>query len=357
MMQPVYIRSASAISPQDTFDTEQLPEVLYHNGNRLLYVQDPNYRDYINPVAIRRMSRLLKRGISTGIKALQLAKLEKPDGIITGTGLGSITDMEQFIKDMIAYNEEALNPTYFIQSTYNSINGWLALKTKCTGYNQTYVHRGHSLELSILDAQMLLNETNEQQTYLVGAFDEMTDEHFRIKEKKGYWKKELNNSLELLEHSDTQGSISGEGAAFFTITNIKEDAICRMQGIKMLSNADGNSVEDAINELLSSSNINKEDIDVALCGMNGNKLHQPMYDHVVANIADTTTIAAYKHLCGEYDTSMGFALWMATKMFADQQIHPDAVVKNGSNQSINHILIINHFMDCNASVILLSNNQ
>lgn len=354
MMQPVYIRSASAISPQDSFDAEQLPDVLHHSDKALLFVQDPNYRDFINPVAIRRMSRLLKRGISAGMRALQLADIEKPNGIITGTGLGSMTDMQQFIKDMIAYNEGALNPTHFIQSTYNSINGWLALQTKCTGYNQTYVHRGHSLELSLLDAQMLLNETEEEQTYLIGGFDEMTEEHFFIKSKKHYWKKELDNTLDLLAHSNSIGTISGEGAAFFTITNNKENTLCKLNGIKLLSDTSATAVKSAIEELLAEQNTDKEAIDILLCGMNGNSAHQPLYDELLADTPTATTVAAYKHLCGEYDTSIGFALWLATSIFKTQQLHPKTVIKEGSSDRINKILLVNHYMDTNASVMLLS---
>src|SRR5690606_27512480 len=137
-----------------------------------LFVQEPDYREFINPVAIRRMSRLIKMGIGCGMKALQEANVKKPDAIITGTGLGSMTDTEKFLKDMILLKEEALNPTYFIQSTYNSINGWISLQTKSTGYSQTYVHRGLSIEMALLDAQLFLNETEEDKYVLAGGFDE-----------------------------------------------------------------------------------------------------------------------------------------------------------------------------------------
>lgn len=353
-MQPVYISSAAAISPQESFDVEQLPATLHHSDKHILFVQDPNYRDFINPVAIRRMSRLLKRGISAGMKALQMAGLDKPTGIITGTGLGSMTDMEHFIKDLIAYNEEALNPTYFIQSTYNSINGWLALQTKCTGYNQTYVHRGHSLELSLLDAQMLLNETTERETYLVGGFDETTEEHVFIKNKKQYWKQGLDNTLDVLKHSDTIGTISGEGAAFFTITNNSDNAICSIKGIKMLNSVATEDIQNAIDTLLKDNGIGLNDIDLALLGVNGDSRHQAMYTSTTEKLLGNTSIGAFKHMCGEYETAVGFALWMATRIFATQQIHPTAIIKEGTSKAYNNILIVNHYLDCNASVMLLS---
>ena len=144
MMQPIYISSGSIISPQQHFEDEGFLLDIKSTDAEALYITDPNYRNYINPVAIRRMSKMLKMGISTGMNCLKQAGIETPDAIITGTGRGSMLDMEQFLLDMIKLEEEALTPTAFIQSTYNSVNGWLALKTKCKGYSQTYVHRGTS---------------------------------------------------------------------------------------------------------------------------------------------------------------------------------------------------------------------
>ncbi len=354
MMQPVYIRSASVISAQDSFNTNSLPEELKNYADGKLFVIDPNYRDYINPVAIRRMSRLLKAGISAGMQALKNAELEQPDGIITGTGRGNMTDMEIFTKDIIKLEEQALNPTYFIQSTYNSINGWLALQTKCTGYNQTYVHRGNSLALALLDAQMLLNETNEHQTYLVGGFDELTDEYVVVKHKINYWKKEEINSLELHQHNNTPGTIAGEGSAFFTMTNQKENAQAKLKGIKALETTDPETIQRAISEILTEHDLNKDDIDVMYCGMNGDRRHQPLYDAITEELSANTSIAAFKHLCGEYETSSGFAIWLAMQTFQQQLLHPATIIKEGQSKNITHTLIVNHYLQSNTSIILLS---
>ena len=60
MMKPVYILSACAISPQHSFDPSQFLKPVVSSGEGKLFVADPDYRQYINPVAIRRMSRLMK---------------------------------------------------------------------------------------------------------------------------------------------------------------------------------------------------------------------------------------------------------------------------------------------------------
>ena len=353
-MQPVYILSSSAISPQHSFGPSEFLKPVISSNSGKLFVTDPDYRQFINPVAIRRMSRLIKMGIAAGMNALKLAGIERPDAIITGTGLGSMTDMEHFLKDMIQLNEEALNPTYFIQSTYNSVNGWIALQSKCTGYNQTYVNRGLSLELSLLDAQLLLNETEEKKVALTGCFDELTDEYFIVKNKVHYWKKDIPNSSELLKHNDTVGTIAGEGATFFTLSNESAHAICALKAIKMIQQPDAFSIVKQVDDLLAAHSLDKEAIDVILTGMNGDASFQPLYDAALKDFSEDTTVGVFKHLTGEYPTASGFALWLAVRLFDTQNIPAEIIYKKGKNREIKNILVLNHYILNTASLMLLS---
>ena len=354
MMKPVYILSACAISPQHSFDPSQFLKPVVSSGEGKLFVADPDYRQYINPVAIRRMSRLMKMGISTGMKALELAGVTTPDAIITGTGLGSMTDMERFLKDMINMEEQALNPTSFIQSTYNSANGWLAMQTKCTGYNQTYVNRGFSLELSLLDAQLLLDEEGRVNTVLVGCMDEMTPDYFIVKSKVHYWKKELPNSLELLTHDQTKGTIGGEGTAFFTLSGSPDNSICSLREVKMLKEPTPEMLPTEISTLLERHGLAAADIDVVICGMNGDVTFQPLYHEALSIFPEQTSVAAFKHLTGEYPTASGFAVWLAAQLFRDQQILEEVLIRKGSQKPIRHLLIVNHYILNTASLMLLS---
>jgi len=354
MMQPVYILSSCAISPQHSFEPEQFLRPVLSTPDGKLFVVDADYRQFINPVAIRRMSRQMKMGISAGMRALQLAGVARPDAIITGTGLGSMTDMEHFLKDMIALNEEALNPTYFIQSTYNSINGWIALQSKCTGYNQTYVNRGFSLELSLLDAQMLLHETEEKQTALVGCFDELTPDYFVVKSKVHYWKKDIPDSLSLLQHNQTPGTIAGEGTAFFTLSNENVNAVCALQGLKMIQRPDTATIQGSIRNFLNEHGLDIADIDVVIAGMNGDAGFQPLYDEALKDISENTTITAFKHLTGEYPTASGFALWLATRLFTSHTIPEEIIIRKGTHSDLKHMLVLNHYILNTASLILLS---
>lgn len=355
MMQPIYISSTCAISPQDSFEPNNFLKELFSSTNGKLCIVEPDYRQFINPVAIRRMSRLIKMGITCGIKALQNAAVEMPDAIITGTGLGSMTDTEKFLKDMISLEEEALNPTFFIQSTYNSVNGWLSLQTKATGYNQTYVHRGFSAEMALLDAQLFLNENSERKYVLVGAFDEMTEEYFWVKSKVDYWKTSPPDSKKLLQHSDTNGTIGGEGAAFFVLSNNEENALCKLREIKMIENPATINIQKQINELLAAHQLTTQDIDLIICGKNGDHRFEDLYESALATFDKTrTNIAVFKHLTGEYPTASGFAVWLAAQCFSIVQLPTEIQYQTATSPApIRNILIINHYILHSASLILL----
>jgi len=352
MNEKLYIKASSCISPQHSYDAGMFLAPAMSSDNGRLYVVEQDYRKYISPVAIRRMSRLLKMSITAGMQCLADAGV-LPDAIITGTGRGSVSDMEHFLRDMIEFKEEALNPTYFIQSTYNSVNGWLALQTKCTCYNQTFVHRGLSFELALLDAQLTLNEANSVQNILVGGFDEMTDYYHFVKNKIGYWKEEELNSLDLFQHGNTAGTIGGEGASFFVLSNESANAAAAICAIQTLTKPTVEELQSAIIGLLENNRMGMGDIDLLLSGMNGNVLLKPFDDMVDGMLNPSTTIVAYKHLCGDFDTAIGFGLWLGNYILSGQNLPEIAVVKQGAYKRIGKILLINHTFSGDASLILL----
>ena len=137
----------------------------------------------------RRMSRILKTAVATAVEcAGGVGAPEQPDAIITATGLGLLTDSERFLRNMIAENEQLLNPTPFIQSTFNTVGGQIAMMGRNHGYNVTYVNRSQGFEDAMLDAMMRFAD-RESRTALVGAFDEQTPAQHRIMERMGFWRR------------------------------------------------------------------------------------------------------------------------------------------------------------------------
>ena len=137
---------------------------------------EPDYKDYFPPMVARRLGRLLKRAVVTARHALNGIM---PDAIITGTGLGCIENTERFLTSMLENDEEYLQPTYFMQSTHNTIGSQVALQLQCHGYNSTYSHRGTSFDSGLLDAITQMRQGRIRNA-LVGGQDEMTPAYFEM---------------------------------------------------------------------------------------------------------------------------------------------------------------------------------
>ena len=122
----------------------------------------------------RRMGALLKNSVGAGIEALDaFEQYGKVDAIITASWLGCINDSEKFLKNMIQNNESQLNPTPFIQSTFNTIGSQIAHIKKLNCYNVTYSQGEDSLNSALTDAYVKFKCTNCE-NILIGIFDEST---------------------------------------------------------------------------------------------------------------------------------------------------------------------------------------
>ena len=103
---------------------------------------DPSFKDYVSPIEARRMGKILKRAIATSKEAISASGLSSVDAIITGTGYGCIENTEIFLDALSKEGEQMLSPTYFMQSTHNTISSLVAIQTKNYNYNATYAHKG-----------------------------------------------------------------------------------------------------------------------------------------------------------------------------------------------------------------------
>jgi len=196
-----------------TCEQKGFPEELVEYTANFLQIIPPDYKLYIDLMARRRMGRIIKAGVSAAKICLNDAGAAMPEAIITGTGLGCIEDTERFLYSVLENQERLLNPAHFMQSTYNTLCSQIAIQLSCTNYNNTFVHRAFSFESALIDAMMLIAEERAGNV-LVGGVDEITANHYAISGKLGIWKKETVSSLHLLE-SSTEGTIPGEGAAYF----------------------------------------------------------------------------------------------------------------------------------------------
>jgi len=130
-------------------------------------------REFVKPLEARRMGKIMKSSLLSSLKALKQAGIETPDAIITATSLGCLEFSENLLRQLSENGEQMLSPTWFMQSTHNTIGSNIAIRTHCHGYNVTYTQEKKSLEWALRDAQILL-ATGKAKTVLVGLHEEVT---------------------------------------------------------------------------------------------------------------------------------------------------------------------------------------
>ncbi len=142
-------------------------------------------RDYVKPLEARRMGKIMKSSLLSSLKALRQAGIEQPDAIITGTALGCLENSELLLRQMVDEGETMLKPTYFMQSTHNTISSNIAIRLGCHGYNITYTQDQASFDWAMRDAELLL-KSGKCKTVLVGCHDESTPLYRQLMQRLGY---------------------------------------------------------------------------------------------------------------------------------------------------------------------------
>lgn len=162
---------------------------LYISGTSYVSSDEPDYKEVIADANLRRrMGRLLKMAVWCGLKSLDGVPSERVAGIITSTGAGFMKDTISFGSSIFDREETLLNPSPFMQSTFNTASGYIALIRKIHAYNTTYVQQADGFAASLVDAAMLLDDAGEGNVALVGAFDEVTPEVDVIRQRLGLYR-------------------------------------------------------------------------------------------------------------------------------------------------------------------------
>ncbi|HMJ45763.1 MAG TPA: beta-ketoacyl synthase chain length factor [Ferruginibacter sp.] len=349
----MYIRSTGNISPQKTFGHPPfLTQPVEYTGNRLSCIE-PDYKNLIDIKQIRRMSRIIRMGVAAAMECLQEAGVEIPDAIITGTAYGCLEDTAVFLTKMVEYNEEMLTPTAFIQSTHNTIGAQIGLLLQCKKYNNAFVHRGFSFESALLDAMMLLQE-EEFENVLVGGIDEITDTSHTILSRMGLYKKGSISSLEIF-NSHSRGTVAGEGAAFFLLSN-KPSATdyAAVRALVTFYKPGGiNEITQQIESFLQSQSISINDIDCIITGDNGDSRFG-IFEALRQSIFKDNRTVNFKHLCGDYPTASAFALWTAANILKTGEV-PDVLAPHHTIKGrVKLILVYNNYQNIHHSLFLVA---
>lgn len=317
-MQPIYIRHTASIHPQGN------PE-----NHPYLSACEPDYKGIItNATLRRRMSRIIKMGVACGLECIDGMTSENIQGIITATGLGCLADTEKFLNTLIENEERMLNPTPFIQSTFNTIGAQIALFRQIHAYNMTYVHRGLSFESALLDAMLKIWEGADN--ILVGAIDEMTDTSYAIQQRLGLLK----------------GMQAGEGAQFFLLSReAGEHPLAEIIGIDTFAGQQtAEEIKTRISCFLQRNGLKAQDIHWLMTGKSveketackGNAIYEELLN---SSLFSSSIHLGFKHECGEYPTASAYAVWKAVKEVQQCDRTTNILIYN-HHHSINHSLIL-----------------
>ncbi len=321
----VFIKSCDSISAQPTFNSEHPVVEVKAEGDYFTCIK-PEYKKYINPKLLRRMSPIIRNGVACSMSVLQKADIEKPDAIIVGTALGCIKDTAAFLQQLIDGNEELPNPTHFIQSTHNTIAGQIALLLGCKNYNFTFSQNHLSFETALLDAQLCIAE-NRAKNVLVGGADEITEVSYSLMKNLDCYKE----------------ATIGEGAGFFVL-DANEGDVC-VEKLEIVVADDFN-----LKETLENIGVSIDEIDVFI---GGDKSDNDADFSAAAELFNTIPYVMYKPFIGEYGTASAVAMCLATKIIENQKIDDSWQKNKAVAEAYNKVLLYNKVGD-EHSIVLLS---
>ena len=327
-MNKIYIQAAEQVSIQAPLSEEWMNAPVSYD-EPLVKAQNPAFRDYMAANEARRMGGLMKRALVTTLKVLKDTGIEHPDAIMTGTCLGSLDYTERILDGMAENGEEALSPTYFMQSTHNTVGSALAIYTKTHGYNTTYSHGSISFDLTVQDAWMQM-QLGKIKTALVGGHDEMTEAYFRKLQQVGY--------------VGVEGMVPcGEVAMSMLLTTDDQvDHLAELAGIRMSFRPSQEQLQQQLNDLLAEAGMTKRDIGLVLTGMNGNPANDQLYQKTLAALNVYQPQMPYKQLFGEHYTVSALGLYAAAHLLK-------------AEPGLHGILLLNQTLEGDSTLMLIKN--
>lgn len=324
-----YVNSIAQVSCQKPLSDEWFDSPCIYE-EKYVKAQEPDTKGLIAPAEARRMSKILKRAVSTAITALNNSNIEQPDAIITGTGMGCMENSEKFLIDLSRFGEQCLKPTLFMQSTHNTISSLIAIILKCHGYNNTYSHKGLSFESALLDAWLQIR-SGVIRNALVGAHDEVTP---------------FMNLI--MKSTHPEYSLISEISVSAIVTDTKNDKnLCEISDVKLINRPDYAKLAKLLNP---------EEDGIILLGVNGNPLNDEPYKKLLQSLSYIPCALQYKNIFGDNFSASALGFYAAIKILGRQRIPAHMLL--GTDEippinEINNITILNQSDDASWSLVRL----
>ena len=326
-MTEVFINSISQISVQKPLCNDWFLNPLTFENQELVFAQDPDFKRFLPQNLLRRNTSILKRAMVVSQNALEKSGLKSLQAIIVGSGLGCVESTESFLKDLFYNGEDFLKPSFFMQSTHNTIASVIAVYLKCNGYNSTYCHNGLSFESALSDAFLQI-KTAKISNAFVGGFDEMSSTYFNILKRQGY----LNFS---------KIGFAGQASCGMIISKEKTlQSCCKISNLDMIFSDDISLADEMLKN---------QEFDLCLCGYNGNPENDKVYDKLCKNYCR----GVYKNVFGESYSAVSYAVLTAQEIIKNNFVPDFLLLDKKVEKEINKILIFNHYNAKEFSFILI----
>ena len=118
-------------------------------------------------------------------------------------------------------------------------------------------------------------------------------------------------------------------------------------------------IQDALQTLLQNEGITAAAVSVLLSGANGHAAYASDFAALEAMLPASVPLY-YKHLCGEYDTAVSFALWLGQRILETQEIPHDLVQTKTTRPlhvACSYIILYSNYFGRNQSLLLLRREE
>jgi hypothetical protein len=130
--------------------------------------------------------------------------------------------------------------------------------------------------------------------------------------------------------------------------------LARIEAMAILHSASSAAIAQAAMDMVTAAGIKLQDLSLLL-GLNGDAQQDKLYGRLLSIMPQSVPVAAFKPLCGEFDTASGFGLWLALQLMGGSEI-PAELSPAGRPRVVGtakNTLLINHFIQGAASLILI----
>jgi len=208
----------SGIKPITLFDTSKYR--CHFAGE----ISDFQPEKYLGPKGLRNLDRTTLLSLVAAKLAIEDAQLEITDdnrdniGVVLGSTMGSVHSISEFDKEGLREGPRYVNPAQFPNTVINSPASQVAIRFGLRGLNST-ISTGFSAGLDAIGYAIDMLRLGRAKVLLVGGVEELCIQTFLGFYKVGLLATARNGTPPVYAPFDLshQGSLLGEGAAFFAL--------------------------------------------------------------------------------------------------------------------------------------------